>query len=317
MTIKGIDVSKHQKAGNVNFKNLKNLGYDFVMLRAGYGKVLSQKDSAFESHYKAAKEAGLHIGAYHYSYATTVSEAKQEAKCFLTWIKDKELDYPVAFDIEDKCQKTLTNAQRTDIALAFMQRVEDAGYYTMLYSSANWLGSKLDMNRLSHFDVWCAAYVGSQENIKKYYDGPYGMWQYSSSIVVPTVYSSRLDHNYAYKDYAKIIKENGLNNLKQTMPSVPSPAPSQTPENDESIDLSDIENWEPSKGDAVEVSNADVYIHYNLPQIRYKNITGIGIVTNYREGALHPLQVNICPPSGKIYRGWVDEGAYKKPKESK
>ena len=24
MTIKGIDVSKHQKAGNVNFKNLKN-----------------------------------------------------------------------------------------------------------------------------------------------------------------------------------------------------------------------------------------------------------------------------------------------------
>lgn len=212
MQIRGIDVSKHQKAGKVKFSELKKLGYDFVMLRAGYGKVPSQKDSAFESHYKAAKEAGLHVGAYHYSYAVNVAEAKQEADCFLKWIEDKELDYPVAFDIENKRQKKLTNAQRTDIALAFMQRVEDAGYYTMLYSSANWLGSKLDMNRLSHFDVWCAAYVGSQENIKKYYGGSYGIWQYSSRIVLPTVYTSRLDHNYAYKDYAKIIKNAGLNN---------------------------------------------------------------------------------------------------------
>ena len=141
-----------------------------------------------------------------------VAEARQEADCFLKWIEDKRLEYPVAFDIEDECQKKLTNAQRTDIALTFMQRVEDAGYYTMLYSSANWLGSKLDMKRLSHFDVWCAAYVGSRENIKKYYDGPYGMWQYSSSIVLPDVYDSRLDHNYAYKNYAEIIKNAGLNN---------------------------------------------------------------------------------------------------------
>lgn len=212
MQIKGIDVSRHQRAGKVNFKKLRELGYDFVMIRAGYGKILTQKDTAFDSHYNAAKAAGLYVGAYHYSYAVNVAEAKQESDCFLKWIEDKELDYPVAFDIEDKCQKKLTNAQRTDIALAFMQRVEDAGYYTMLYSSANWLGSKLDMKRLSHFDVWCAAYVDSQENIKKYYDGPYGMWQYSSSIVLPTVYDSRLDHNYAYKDYAKIIKNAGLNN---------------------------------------------------------------------------------------------------------
>ena len=66
MTIKGIDVSKHQKAGKVNFEELKKLGYDFVIVRAGYGKVLAQKDTSFESHYKAAKGAGLHVGAYHY-----------------------------------------------------------------------------------------------------------------------------------------------------------------------------------------------------------------------------------------------------------
>ena len=213
MEIKGIDVSKYQKAGKVNFNELKKLGYEFVIVRAGYGKVLTQKDTAFESHYKAAKEAGLHVGAYHYSYAVNVSEAEQEADCFLKWIEDKELDYPVAFDMEDECQKSLTNAQRTDIALAFMEKVKAAGYYVMIYSSAYWLGSKFELPRLEHFDKWVAAYVGEEKNIKKYYDGKYGIWQYSSSIVLPTVYTSRLDHNYAYKDYAKIIRNAGLNRL--------------------------------------------------------------------------------------------------------
>lgn len=211
MEIKGIDVSKYQKAGKVNFNELKKLGYEFVIVRAGYGKVLTQKDTAFESHYKAAKEAGLHVGAYHYSYAVNVSEAEQEADCFLKWIEDKELDYPVAFDMEDECQKSLTNAQRTDIALAFMEKVKAAGYYVMIYSSASWLGSKLDMDRLEDYDVWCAAYVDSEANIKKYYDGEYGIWQYSSSVILPNVYTSRLDQDIAYKDYAKIIREAGLN----------------------------------------------------------------------------------------------------------
>lgn len=210
---KGVDLSRHQAAGKVDFASLKALGYYFVMLRAGYGKCLSQKDPDFESHYKAAKEAGLRVGAYHYSYAVTTEEALKEADCFLEWIRGKKLDYPIAYDIEDKTQKRLTTGQRTDIALAFMQRVEEAGYYTMLYSSASWLGSKLDMKRLKHFDVWVAAYVDSDDGIKRYYKGGFGMWQYSSGIVLPRVYRSRLDHDYAYKDYEKIIKNAGLNHL--------------------------------------------------------------------------------------------------------
>ena len=213
MTIKGIDVSRHQKAGKVNFEELKKLGYEFVIIRAGYGKALSQKDSAFESHYAAAKAAGLHVGAYHYSYAVSIAEAKQEADCFLEWIKDKELEYPVAYDMEDETQKSLSNAQRTDIALAFMEKVKAAGYYTMLYSSAYWLGSKFELPRLEHFDKWVAAYVGEEKNIKKYYDGEYGIWQYSSSVILPDVYTSRLDQDIAYKDYAKIIRNAGLNRL--------------------------------------------------------------------------------------------------------
>lgn len=314
MTIKGIDVSKHQKAGKVSFEELKKLGYDFVIVRAGYGKVLAQKDTAFESHYKAAKGAGLHVGAYHYSYAVNVAEAEQEADCFLKWIEDKELDYPVAFDIEDATQKVLTNKQRTDIALAFMEKVKAAGYYVMIYSSASWLGSKLDMDRLKDYDVWCAAYVGSEANIKKYYDGEYGIWQYSSSIVLPTVYTSRLDHNYAYKDYAKIIRDGGYNNLKKV--SAPATPDIETPTSDNSdvIDLGDIENWVPEVGGGVEIKNANMYVHAQLPAIRYKEVTGVGIVNNYRKGTPHPYQVSIYLPSGSVRKGWVNEDDCRKPK---
>lgn len=213
MAVKGIDVSRHQKAGEVNFKNLKDLGYEFVIVRAGYGSYESQKDSAFESHYLAALDAGLKVGAYHYSYAVSEDDAKKEADCFLKWIEDKTLEYTVAYDMEDETQKSLSNAQRTDIALAFMQKVEDAGYYTMLYSSAYWLGSKFELPRLEHFDKWVAAYVGEEKNIKKYYDGEYGIWQYSSSVILPDVYTSRLDQDIAYKDYAKTIRNAGLNRL--------------------------------------------------------------------------------------------------------
>lgn len=210
--IQGIDLSHHQKAGKVDFNALKASGYEFVMLRAGYGMFSSQKDKAFESHYKAAKASDMKVGAYHYSYALTAEDAVKEADCLLSWIKDKKLDYPVAFDIEDKSQKKLTTAQRTEIALTFMKRVEDAGYYTMLYSSANWLNKYLDMPALKHFDVWLACHT-TKERRDQLYSGNFGMWQCRSSLKLPKVYSGRLDENIAYKDYADIIKRAGLNNL--------------------------------------------------------------------------------------------------------
>ena len=42
----GIDVSKHN--GNINWQSVKASGkVDFAILRAGYGKSISQKDTKF------------------------------------------------------------------------------------------------------------------------------------------------------------------------------------------------------------------------------------------------------------------------------
>lgn len=212
--IKGIDVSKYQAHTNgrtkVNFVKLGRLGYEFAILRASIGRT---KDRAFESHYAAVTAAGLHVGAYHYLKAKTAAEAETEADFFLKVIRDKRLDYPVCLDIENEVQKKLGKARCTDVALAFLKKVEAAGYYTMLYSGANFIKNCLDMERLRHFDVWLACYTSEERRKELYTHDILGIWQYSSSVVLPGVYAGRLDHDIAYKDYAGIIGRAGLNHL--------------------------------------------------------------------------------------------------------
>lgn len=55
--MRGIDVSVHN--GNIDWQKVKNAGIQFAILRAGYGRELSQKDSRFEENYKGAKAAGM------------------------------------------------------------------------------------------------------------------------------------------------------------------------------------------------------------------------------------------------------------------
>ena len=103
--MKGIDVSAHN--GKIDFAKIKKAGIDFVIIRAGFGMFNNQKDKSFEYNYSEAKKQGLKVGCYHYSYAKNIVEAGNEAMIFLDWIKAKQFDFPVAFDLEDISQKNL------------------------------------------------------------------------------------------------------------------------------------------------------------------------------------------------------------------
>ena len=92
----GLDLSKHN--GTIDFDEIKK-NNSFVILRAGYGT--STKDPKFEEYYKQAKAAGLKVGAYWYSYALNVNDAKTEAKKCLEVIKGKQFEYPIYIDMED------------------------------------------------------------------------------------------------------------------------------------------------------------------------------------------------------------------------
>ena len=83
---KGIDVSKHN--GIIDWKKAKESGQvDFSVIRAGYGRLISQKDTRFEQNYAGCKENNIPVGCYWYSYAKSVAEIQTEAEIFLHQIQ--------------------------------------------------------------------------------------------------------------------------------------------------------------------------------------------------------------------------------------
>lgn len=203
-TYYGVDLSVHN--GSVDMEKVRASGKSFVFLREGYGDELSypgQKDARFETNYKNAKAAGLHIGAYHYMYATNVNAAKREAQGFLNNLKGKSFDYPIALDIEESSQYKLTNSTVEAITKAFMDICEQAGYYVMLYSYESFLTAKFSADFRKRYDVWCA-------NISRQPSISYGIWQYSFTGSVSGI-SGRVDLNRTLKDYPSIIKNAGKN----------------------------------------------------------------------------------------------------------
>lgn len=210
--VKGIDVSQWQ--GNVDFNKVKKAGYDFVMIRAGYGRYASQKDPYFESNYNKAKAAGLGVGVYWYSYATNADQAKEEAKVCAQVIAGKQFEYPIAFDIEDPTQVNLSNTVIDGMCSAFCDYMEKLGYYASVYSYASFLNSKIGSSIKSKYDVWLAAVTKATSPS---YSGSYGIWQYSFTGKVNGI-NGDVDLNRAYKDYPAIMKSKGLNGFKMEAP---------------------------------------------------------------------------------------------------
>lgn len=201
--MKGIDVSKWN--GSVDFKKVKASGLDFVIIRAGYGKEVSQKDPYFEENYKKAKAAGLHVGAYWYSYADSVSAAKQEAQACFNVLQGKQFDFPIYYDVEEKKQFDKGKNFIDSIITVFCNSLEAAGYYTGIYMSASPLKTHVSESVRKRFTVWVAQY-----NKTCTYKDPYCIWQYSSKGKIAG-HKCDFDMNECYVDFAETITKGGFN----------------------------------------------------------------------------------------------------------
>ncbi|EFH93070.1 MAG: cell wall-binding repeat-containing protein [Finegoldia magna] len=205
----GADLSKFNR--NVNMKLAKQNGMDFVILKAGSG--YSGEDPKFQQNYNNAKAAGLNVGAYWYSYAVNVEEAKEEAVRFMKILGKKQFEYPVYLDFEDPSQRKIPKKTKTDMAIAFMSILEKNGFYTGLYSSASWINNQFERERLKDYDVWIAHWHVTNPNC---FTPDYGMWQFTNKSKIKGVSDTGeggVDMNYSYKNYPKIIKDAKLNNF--------------------------------------------------------------------------------------------------------
>lgn len=205
---RGIDVSSWQ--GSIDWSKVVNDGIDFAILRGGFSE---ETDNRFEEYYIKAREAQLDLGCYFYTYATTKEEAIRDAQQLLLLLKGKKFEYPIYFDIEDKVHKPLTTQQRTDICIAFMKTLSDAGYLAGTYSSLYWYNHMLNRDEIAkNGEIWLAYWTDEYNTTDTYF----GLWQYTSKGKVDGI-SGNVDLDYAYIDYPSIIKSLGLNGYSKLL----------------------------------------------------------------------------------------------------
>lgn len=196
VALRGIDVAKYQST--IDWDSVKASGMDFALIRTGYGGEAwdVQTDPFFNYNYDNATRVGLKVGAYHYSYATTVAMASQEADMCLSILNKRKLDYPVFYDIEDADQLSLSSTLMADIASTFCNKLRAAGYQVGIYSSPTLFNSLLSDPRLDIYEKWVAHWGVSQPRYSK----PFSVWQYDNQSTVPGI-TGYVDADYSYRDY--------------------------------------------------------------------------------------------------------------------
>lgn len=199
--VDGIDVSQWQ--GKINWEKVS---VDFAVIRAGYGRLSSQKDTQFDDNYIGCRIAGIPCGAYWFAYAVTPDEARLEAEACLEVIKDKKFEYPIYYDVEDQRILALGKSAVSAIIRAFLDTMEKSGYFVGLYMSADDLKEYADEDIRARYAVWVADYGVSKPD----YSGNYGMWQRSSTGRVEGI-DGDVDLDKAFENYPEIIRSAGLN----------------------------------------------------------------------------------------------------------
>jgi len=157
-----VDISYHQ--GDINFQELKDSGVYGVIIRAGYGNSPEQEDPKFEEYYSSAKEVGLHVGAYWYSYSLSPSETRKEMEAFMQVVEGKDFDMFLAYDVEDESQLHLDQDTTSWMCETALNIIEEHGYIPVLYTNPDWLTYHLSYVEMSpDTNYWVAAYDEGHE----------------------------------------------------------------------------------------------------------------------------------------------------------
>lgn len=200
--MRGIDVSQHN--GVINWSQVQSSDdVDFAILRCGFGREHpNQIDKTFERNYAGCVRVGLPVGAYHYSYALSPEDAVKEADFCLKLIKGKRFQMPIWYDIEEKSHVKRGNCD--DIAKAFCDKLEAAGYFVGVYTFDSFARTNLTNKTKLRYAMWIAR-IGGEPRYS-----PYGMHQHSWTGIVDGI-SGRVDMNVCNRNYPGVIVSKKFN----------------------------------------------------------------------------------------------------------
>ena len=204
-----IDISKWQ--GSINWDKIANADIDAVIIRIAFRGTATKvihTDEKFYEYYEGAKNAGLHVGCYIYSAATTEEEGHEEANYVLNEIRNNDLqfDMPVYIDMEDKVVERTGKTQIFKTTKAFLDVMEEANIYSGVYCSTTWAESYYTPALFAKNALWIADWRD-----KCQYTGEYGMWQYTEYGSVSGIDANYTDLNICYINYPKLIADSGYN----------------------------------------------------------------------------------------------------------
>ena len=198
--LSGIDVSSYQ--GEVDWHQVAEAGVDFAIIRLGYrgyesGKLVEDKFA--RQNLEGAAEAGIQLGVYFFSQALNPNEAREEARFVLDMIDPYEIAMPVVFDWEHVNSETArTNGMNpyaaTDCAQAFLEVIDEAGYWPMMYFNSFQSRKLFYLDQLMDYDFWLALYSDRMSFPYKV-----DMWQYTCTGTIPGVIGD-VDVNVLFLD---------------------------------------------------------------------------------------------------------------------
>ena len=212
-----IDVSRYQ--GAIDWAQVAAAGYKGAMLKTvSTNHKLSKRadglyiDPTFKTNYRNAKAAGLDVGVYYYTYATSKAMADAELSLLRQALYGKELTLPVAVDVEDNRLGNLDKQSLTDLTAYTLHEVEQLGFYAQLYTYTSFAKAHLFVGgaALQAYDVWLADYTGKTPNVTFNYNAH----QHTSKGSVPGI-SGNVDLNVTALNYPKIIRKKGLTRLRE------------------------------------------------------------------------------------------------------
>jgi GH25 family lysozyme M1 (1,4-beta-N-acetylmuramidase) len=211
-----IDVSRYQ--GTIDWAQVAAAGYKGAMLKTvSTNYKLSKRadglyiDPTFETNYRNARAAGLDVGVYYYTYATSEAMADAELALVRQAVYGKELTMPVAVDVEENKLKPMSTLDLTNLTAYALEQVERMGFYAQLYTYTHYSNMELDMGRLaSRWDVWLSDTTGHTPAVGYHYSAH----QHTSKGRVPGI-SGNVDLNVTEINYPRIIRKKGLTRLRE------------------------------------------------------------------------------------------------------
>ena len=206
----GIDVSAYQNRASgesktIDWDAVRDDGVEFVMVRVGLRGTSTGElhaDEYYAQNIDGAMAAGLETGVYFFAQAITVEEAIEEADFVIELLKDHEIDGPVAYDWEmhDSSYRVYGTPPEmaTACAIAFCERIKEAGYTPMIYAGQYVSYIKYDQGAIAPYLSWYPEYK-SESSEKLYPTFYYQMdyWQFSSNCYVNGI-GGRVDGNLQF-----------------------------------------------------------------------------------------------------------------------